>query len=284
MNIPAELALSMPLVERILGAFIIDEVHKVGLKKTVLGLSGGIDSAVVCFLAARALGVQNVVPIIMPSALSSPDSVEDAMRCIEKLGLPHYRNISVSPQVEQYFEKSEVLRSEDEAVMKNRIGNKMARERMTILYDFSVVENALVLGTSNKTELLLGYGTLHGDMASAINPIGDLYKMQIYQLADYLGVPESILSKPPTADLWAGQTDEGQLGFTYHDVDRLLHAMVDQRNTQEELLAMGFSADFIHRVRELIRRSQFKRRLPVIAKISHRTINRDFNYARDWGL
>ncbi len=284
MNIPSELQVSPPLVEKILTTFIADEVRKVGLSRVVLGLSGGIDSALSCYLAVRALGAENVVPLIMPSAVSSLDSVSDARACVDALGIPRHHEISVSPQVETYFDKPEIPKSADEAEFKNRMGNKMARERMTILYDLSVVERALVLGTSNKTELLLGYGTLHGDMASAINPIGDLYKMQVFQMAEYLDVPATIVAKPPTADLWAGQTDEGQLGFTYSDVDRLLLEMVDHRHTDSELIEGGFEAGFVERVRGMIRSSQFKRRLPVIAKVSERTIDRDFNYARDWGL
>ncbi len=159
----------------------------------------------------------------------------------------------------------------------------MARERMTILYDHSARWNALVLGTSNKTELLLGYGTLHGDMASAINPLGDLYKTQVWALAEFVGVPEVIVHKKPSADLWEGQTDEGELGFSYREVDRLLHLMVDERYTREELIAQGFPEKFVDEVMLRIMNSQFKRRLPVIAKISQRTIDRDFRYARDWG-
>lgn len=283
MKMPVELAISEKLVARIVTTFIREEVLRTGISRAVLGLSGGIDSALSCFLAARALGVDNVVPVIMPSASSSPDSISDALACIEKLGLTRHYQISVSPQVESYYDKTEVPQSEDEAERKNRIGNKMARERMTILYDISVVERALVIGTSNKSELLLGYGTLHGDMASAINPIGDLYKMQVYQLSEWIGVPESILEKPPTADLWAGQTDEDQLGFSYYEVDRLLYLMVDRHRSIEELLAAGFEQDFIDRVCHLVRTNQFKRRPPVIAKLSERTIDRDFNYARDWG-
>ena len=283
MNIPQELAVSPPLVNDILTTFTREELRRTGLERAVLGLSGGVDSALVCFLAARALGPENVVPVIMPSDISGPDSLADAAACIEALKLPRRYTIPVSPRVEHYFNKPEVPQSEDDAVMKNRIGNKMARERMSILYDLSVVEGALVLGTSNKTELLLGYGTLHGDMASAINPIGDLYKMQVHQMAEHLGVPESIRKKPPTADLWAGQTDEGQLGFSYYDVDRLLFAMVDRRLGDRELEEMGFKPDFIRRIRRMVQGSQYKRRPPVIAKLSERTINRDFNYARDWG-
>jgi NAD+ synthase len=164
-----------------------------------------------------------------------------------------------------------------------RRGNKMARERMTILYDHSARWQALVLGTSNKTELLLGYGTLYGDMASAINPIGDLYKTQVWALAEFVGVPQPIVEKQPSADLWVGQTDEAELGFSYRQVDELLYLMVDQRCSREELRAEGFADAFIDQVYRRIMNSQYKRRLPVIAKVSHRTIDRDFRYARDWG-
>jgi len=159
----------------------------------------------------------------------------------------------------------------------------MARERMTILYDQSMRWSALVLGTSNKTELLLGYGTLHGDTASAINPLGDLYKTQVWALSEAIGVPQVIVQKEPSADLWSGQTDEGELGFTYREVDKLLYLMVDQRYTKAELVAAGFPERFIDDIAARIMNSQFKRRLPVIAKVSQRTIDRDFRYSRDWG-
>jgi NAD+ synthase len=164
-----------------------------------------------------------------------------------------------------------------------RRGNKMARERMTILYDHSAASPALVLGTSNKTELLLGYGTLHGDMASALNPIGDIYKTQVWQLAEEMEVPQVVIDKKPSADLWAGQTDEQDLGFTYREVDELLYHMVDQRYSREELVAHGFAPDFIELIYAKVQNSHFKRRLPVIAKVSQRTIDRDFRYSRDWG-
>ena len=154
---------------------------------------------------------------------------------------------------------------------------------MTVLYDQSAAFGALVAGTSNKSELLLGYGTQFGDMASAINPIGDLYKTQLYQLAAHLGLPEPILHKEPTGDLWVGQTDEGELGFSYAEVDRLLVLLVDRRMRRQELIQSGFAPEFIDRVIELIRRNHYKRRMPVIAKLSHRTMDRDFRYARDWG-
>jgi NAD+ synthase len=160
----------------------------------------------------------------------------------------------------------------------------MARQRMIVLYDVSAREKGLVLGTSNKTEFLLGYGTLFGDMASAINPLGDLYKTQVWQLAAALGVPAGIVEKKPTADLWSGQTDEGEFGFSYGDVDRLLFAMIDERRSGLELEAMGFDGRFVRTVQTMIKRSQFKRRPPVVAKVSHRTVNVDFRYARDWGI
>ena len=164
-----------------------------------------------------------------------------------------------------------------------RRGNKMARERMTILYDHSARWNALVLGTSNKTELLLGYGTLFGDMASAINPLGDLYKTQVWALSDCVGVPEPVVTKQPSADLWAGQTDEQELGFSYQEVDELLYLLVDQRYSREELLVEGFQADFIDQIARRIMHSQYSvacRSLP--RSLSARLIV-DFRYARDWG-
>ena len=165
-----------------------------------------------------------------------------------------------------------------------RKGNKMARERMTILYDFSAKNNALVLGTSNKTELLLGYSTQWGDSASAINPIGDLYKTQVWALSEHMGVPKELINKKPSADLWEGQSDEAELGFSYAQADSILYDMIDERKTNEELLDSGFEQEFIDKVYRKIKFSQYKRKLPVIAKISKRTIDREFRYPRDWEL
>jgi NAD+ synthase len=166
----------------------------------------------------------------------------------------------------------------------NRRGNIMARERMIILYDQSAAWNGLVVGTSNKTELLLGYGTLFGDMASAVNPLGDLYKTQIRQLAIALGVPQPIVDKPPSADLWAGQTDEAEMGLTYEQVDRLLYLLVDERYSLDEAVEAGFAREYVERVWKIVRVNSFKRRLPLIAKVSTRTIGVDFRYLRDWGV
>ena len=263
------------LVRRILTAFIRDEVRKVGIARVVVGLSGGVDSSVSALLAAEALGPANVMGIEMPYRLSSAESLQHA-DAVAAVGGFETMRVDITPQIDGYFE-----RFPDADNM--RRGNKMARERMTILYDHSARWKALVLGTSNKTELLLGYGTLHGDMASAINPIGDLYKTQVWALAAEIGVPSAVVEKKPSADLWVGQTDEAELGFSYREVDALLYLMIDQRYSREELVAEGFAPAFVQRVSDLVRNSQFKRRLPVIAKISERTIDRDFRYARDWG-
>jgi NAD+ synthase len=266
---------NVALVRRILTSFIANEVRKVGVERVVVGLSGGVDSAVSAMLAADALGKANVLAIEMPYRLSSEESLRHADAVVAASGIESMR-IDITPQIDAYFE-----RFADAG--RTRRGNKMARERMTILYDHSARWKALVLGTSNKTELLLGYGTLHGDMASAVNPLGDLYKTQVWALAEHIGVPAEIVQKQPSADLWKGQTDEAELGFGYREVDALLYLMVDQRYSPPELIAAGFPEAFVRRVTEMVRASQFKRRLPVIAKVSNRTIDRDFRYARDWG-
>ena len=264
-----------PLVRRILKAFIANEVRKVGVERVVVGLSGGVDSAVSAMLAAEALGPANVLAIKMPYRASSAESLAHADLVIARAGISSLL-VEITPQIDTYF-----ARFPDADNM--RRGNKMARERMTILYDHSARWKALVLGTSNKTELLLGYGTLYGDMASALNPLGDLYKTQVWALAAHIGVPDEIVRKQPSADLWKGQTDEQELGFGYHEVDALLYLMVDLRYSRAELYAAGFAEAFVQRVSDMVRSSQFKRRLPVIAKLSNRTIDRDFRYARDWG-
>jgi NAD+ synthase len=263
------------LLRKILVAFVRDEVRKVGIERVVLGLSGGVDSSLSAFLAAEALGAGNVLGVCMPYSTSSRDSLDDAAVVIAALGIQSL-TVDITAQVDPYFERFP-------EADKRRRGNTMARERMTILYDQSARWQALVLGTSNKTELLLGYGTLHGDMASAVNPIGDLYKTQVWALAEAVGVPDSVVRKQPSADLFQGQTDEDDLGFRYRQVDELLYLMVDERYSTEELEAAGFEPAFIRRVSDMVRNSQFKRRLPVIAKVSQRTIDRDFRYARDWG-
>jgi len=264
-----------PLLRKVLVGFIREEVRKVGLSSVVLGLSGGIDSALVAYLAAEALGGENVHACIMPYRTSNPESEAHARLVIEDTGIK-YEVIEITPMVDAYFD----LYPDADNM---RRGNKMARERMTILYDHSAAHCGLVLGTSNKTELLLGYGTLYGDMASALNPIGDIYKTQVWQLSEEMGVPRAIIEKKPSADLWAGQTDEQELGFTYREVDELLYLMVDMRCNRTELMTRGFTPEFIDLIAGKVQNSHFKRRLPIIAKVSNRTIDRDFRYSRDWG-
>jgi NAD+ synthase len=270
------LEVDAPLVERLLVGFVRDEIASAGLSRAVLGLSGGIDSAVSAALAARALGPQNVLCICMPYRTSNPQSLADARIVAESLGTA-FDIVEITPAIDAYF----ATQPDADAL---RRGNKMARERMTVLYDRSAAFKGLVVGTSNKTELLLGYGTLFGDMASALNPIGDLYKTQVFQFARHLALPAAVISKPPSADLWAGQTDEQEMGFSYDAVDSLLLDMVERRMADEELHAHGHDPAFVQRVRRMIVKSQFKRRMPLIAKLTDRTINADFRYPRDWGV
>lgn len=269
------LALNPELVQDLLVRFIKDETQSAGFDRGVIGLSGGVDSALVAALMSKALGRDETLAVVMPYRESSKESVEDAAFVAKELGI-RTEIVDISPMADAWF--SQATGSD-----KVRRGNVLARLRMIVLYDISAREQALVVGTSNKTELLLGYGTLHGDMASAINPLGDLYKTQVWELAKAMKLPERVVSKKPTADLWVGQTDEGELGFSYEQVDRLLYLMVDERRKEEELLALGFDRGFIRRVQDMMRKNQFKRRPPVIAKISYRTVNVDFRYVRDWG-
>ena len=275
MNRSKLLKINPELVTEILCRFIAAEIRRAGFERVVVGLSGGIDSSVVTFLCARALGPQNVLAVTMPYKTSSEATRRDSQAVIEQLGVRTV-DVPIVGQIDAYF-------SQFPDASQLRLANKCARERMTVLYDQSAAFGGLVAGTSNKSELLLGYGTQFGDMASAVNPIGDLYKTQLYDLAAHLGVPKQILTKEPTGDLWVGQTDEGELGFSYAEVDRLLVLLVDRRWRRSELLQAGFAAEFVDRVTMMIRRNHYKRRMPVIAKLSQRTMDRDFRYARDWG-
>lgn len=270
-----DLNINTTLARQILTGFVKSEITRTGFSKAVIGLSGGIDSALSCYLAAEALGAQNVLAIRMPYKSSSQESLDHAQLVIDDLGVPSL-TIPITPMVQPYLDANPGISS-------FRAGNIMARQRMIVLYDHSADFNGLVVGTSNKTEILLGYSTLFGDSACALNPIGDLYKTQIRQLSRAIGVPEVIVAKPPTADLWLGQTDEGELGFTYADVDPLLYLLVDERFTPQECVDAGFEEGFVNKVVDRIRRNQFKRILPPVAKLSHRTIGYDFLYLRDWG-
>lgn len=246
-------------IHKYLVDFIKTEFTKAGFSKAVIGISGGLDSAVVAYLTKEALGGLNILGVIMPYKTSSPESTADAMMICKTLGL-RSRIVDITPMVDEFFDV-------DRHMNHVRLGNIAARTRMIILYDLSARDNALVVGTSNKTEILLGYGTLYGDTACAINPIGDLYKTQVWELARELGIPEKIINKTPTADLWAGQTDEEELGFTYKEVDKLLIEMIDNKKSDGELTAMGFDKDFIEKVKNRIKTNEFKRRMPLIAKI-----------------
>lgn len=252
-----------------------DQFRKKGFTDAVLGLSGGVDSAFGAALLAEALGPNHVTALAMPAGESNPASLQDARAVAETFGI----RLEVQPvgDVIRAFLKGQ------KQVSRLRIGNIAARARMIRLFDYSHAHHAMVIGTSNKTELLLGYGTWYGDLACSINPLGDLYKTQVWQLADFLGVPEQVISKPPSADLWKGQTDESELGFTYAEVDRLLYLMVDLNYSTEALRDTGFSGTFIKRVRDRIAASQFKRSLPTIPKLSAKTIGTDFHLSRDWG-
>lgn len=270
-----DLTIHTGLARQILTGFLRSEVTRAGFSRAVLGLSGGIDSALCCALAAEALGPQNVLAVRLPYKSSAPDSLADAALIAESLGV-QLETVEITAMVEPLIQR-------DPHMSNVRRGNLMARERMIVLYDQSEVFKGLVLGTSNKTEILLGYTTLWGDMAAALNPLGDLYKTQLRQLARAIQLPQAVIDKPPSADLWAGQTDEAELGMTYEEVDKLLFLLVDRRCSPAECVAAGFEQAFVDTVVDRVRRSQFKRIMPPIAKLSNRTIGYDFLYLRDWG-
>jgi len=269
------LDINADLVRSILTRFIHDEITRTGMSRAVINLSGGIDSALACYLAVEALGAENVLALRLPYKSSSADSLEHAQLVTDALGLT-VKTIPIT-------EMADALINLEPDMSNVRKGNIMARCRMILAYDHSEAFKGLVIGTGNKTELLLGYSTLYGDSACALNPIGDLYKTQIRQLSRAMGVPQSIIDKPPSADLWTGQTDEGELGYTYENVDKLLYLLVDQRYSPDDCLAAGFQDEFVRSVVTRIRKYQFKRVTPPIAKISSRTIPYDFIYMRDWG-
>ncbi len=258
------LRLNYKKVREGLVTFIRHEVQGAGFVQAVLGLSGGVDSSLCAYLAAEALGNGNVYGINMPYRDSSVDGIRHARQIADYLKI-HFLSVEITPMIDSYF------KAFPDADLIRR-GNKMARERMSILYDHSARFKALVLGSSNKTEILLGYGTIYGDMACAINPLGDLYKTQVWDLAREVGVPKEIIEQPPSADLWQGQTDEGELGFQYGEVDRLLNLMIDNKLNKEELVRKGFPEEFIDRVEMRIRSSEYKRRMPLIAGIPLRTM------------
>ncbi len=271
----SNLTINTDLARKILTGFIKSELNRVGFSKAVIGLSGGVDSALSLALTTEAIGKENVLAVRMPYKASSQDSLDHAQLCIDKF--------SVQSLTIPITEMADPLIALDPDISKTRKGNIMARCRMIVLYDQSEAFGGLVIGTSNKTEILLGYSTIFGDSASALNPIGDLYKTQVRQLSRAMGVPNEIIDKAPSADLWADQTDESELGFTYEAVDKLFSLLIDQRYRAEECVEAGFDKDFVRAVIKRVRQNQFKRMMPPIAKVSNRTIGYDFLYLRDWG-
>jgi NAD+ synthase len=267
------LALNAPLATAVLTSFIGDAVETTGSAGVTVGLSGGVDSSLAAALAARALGPERVHGFLMPYRTSSADSLADARAVAEQLGMPH-RVVEITPMIDAYFG----IETDAGA---DRRGNKMARERMTILFDQAKKLGCLVLGTSNKTEILLGYSTIFGDNASSLNPLGDLYKQQVWQLAEHLALPESVVRKKPTADLWPGQTDEGELGFDYRTADEVLYLMFDLGLTPHEVVERGYPEPVVRRIAELEQRFRFKRRLMLIARLSGSAVNLDQEIPRD---
>ncbi|MDP9272171.1 MAG: NAD+ synthase [Chloroflexota bacterium] len=256
--------------------FIRGQMEQTGFKRIVVGLSGGVDSATVAYLCARAVGAENLLVVRMPYRSSSPESETDALRVVTALGCVT-EQVEITPMVEPLLEG---MGSSDVPESNVRRGNVMARQRMIVLYDRSASFDGLVAGTSNKTEMLLGYSTQHGDMACAFAPIGDLYKSQLRAVAAELGVPSEILKKPPSADLWPGQTDEGELGATYDALDRILYALVDRRWTRARCVAAGLDVSLVETVARRVARFEYKRQTPPVAKISLRTAGIDHLYPR----
>lgn len=270
-----DLHINTDLARKILTGFIKSELERVGFSRAVIGLSGGIDSALSLALTAEAIGKENLLAVRMPYKTSSKESLEHAQLAIDKFGVQSL-TIPITEMADALIQRE--LKMSD-----MRKGNIMARCRMIVLYDQSESFGGLVIGTGNKTEILLGYSTLFGDSASAMNPIGDLYKTQVRQLSRAMGIPNEIIDKAPSADLWADQTDEKELGFTYEEVDQLFYYLVDQRYRIQECVEAGFDESFVREVIKRVQRNQFKRILPPIAKVSNRTIGYDFLYLRDWG-
>ena len=281
-ELPEELAIDTGVARRVITAFVRAQLAQAGFEQALVGLSGGIDSALVAFLVAEAIGADRLLCVLMPYRASSPASRSDAEEVVRQLGCPS-ELVDITPIVDGYFGQDGKPGSGGPTALEApalRRGNAMARARMLVLYDRSVTWRGLVVGTGNKTESLIGYTTLFGDSASAFNPIGDLYKSQVRQLSAAVGVPEPIIRKAPSADLWPGQTDEQEAGFSYPQLDRLLFWMIDRRRSDEELADMGFDPPVIERVGRLVAVSEFKRQVPPIAKLGLRTLGVDYLYPR----
>ena len=271
-DLPAEHAIDAAVARRVIAQFIQGQLRQAGFERLVLGLSGGIDSALVAFLSAEAIGAERLLCVLMPYRTSSEASLVDARSVVDALGCAS-EVVEISPMVDAYF-------AADPDATPLRRGNFMARQRMAVLYDRSVTWGGLVVGTGNKTESLIGYTTLFGDSACAFNPIGDLYKSQVRQVSHDIGVPEAIIRKAPSADLWPGQTDETEAGFSYPQLDRLLFWRIDKRRSVDEVVALGFDRAMIERVDRMVAGAEFKRQVPPIAKLGPRTAGVDYLYPR----
>lgn len=268
------LNINTDIARKMLTGFIRDQITKAGMKRAVLGLSGGIDSALSAYLSVEALGAENVLAVRMPYKTSNPASLNDAGLVIESLSIPHL-DIPITDMADPLIDCFPDMTN-------LRKGNIMARLRMVTLYDQSVAFGGLVMGTSNKTEFLLGYSTIYGDSGVALHPLADLYKAQVRQLSRAMGVPQPVIDKAPSADLWEGQTDEGELGYTYTDVDQVLFLLVDERYTVDEVVEEGFERSFVEKVWSRVKINHYKRTMPNIAKLSRRSIGHDFLYLRDF--
>ena len=271
-ELPTELAIDTDVARRVIGEFIRGQLRQAGFDRAVLGLSGGIDSALVAYLTAEAIGADKLLTVLMPYRTSSPASQGDAEEVVRRLKTAS-ELVDITPMVDGFY-------GTDSDASSLRRGNFMARQRMAVLYDRSVTWGGLVVGTGNKTESLIGYTTIFGDSACAFNPIGDLYKSQVRQLAAAIGVPDEIIRKAPSADLWPGQTDETEGGFDYPTLDRLLFWRIDKRRSIDEVVALGFPREVVEKVDRMVAGAEFKRQVPPIAKLGPRTAGVDYLYPR----
>jgi NAD+ synthase len=281
-ELPDELAIDTDVARRVIAGFIRGQLEQAGFERAVLGLSGGIDSALVAYLVAEAIGPERLLAVLMPYRTSSPASRADAESVVRDLGCAS-ELVDISPMVDGYFgtvEAAGAAGPDGASASALRRGNFAARMRMAVLYDRSVTWGGLVVGTGNKTESLIGYTTLFGDSACAFNPIGDLYKSQVRQVAVAIGVPDAIVRKAPSADLWPGQTDEDEGGFSYPVLDRMLFWRVDKRRSGEEMVGLGFDPATVERVDRMVAGAEFKRQVPPIAKLGPRTAGVDYLYPR----